>query len=109
VSGTASTPQPPRPPAPGNMRPVHDGADPVDEARRRTEDRLATWLWRLTLAIFLVLGTLIGDPRHGWVWWVASTVIVGGVVLVLEFLVWPRVVRRLTPWVLARQDRRGGL
>ncbi|MFC8734290.1 hypothetical protein ACFT5B_17700 [Luteimicrobium sp. NPDC057192] len=111
MSGTVSTPEPARPqqPAPGNMRPVHDGADPVDETRRRLQDRLSTVLSWLTLAICLAVGIPIDNLRPGWVWWVVSGLIALVIVLVLQFVVRPRVVRRLTPWLLARQNRRNAL
>ena len=111
MSGTASAPDSPRarPPAPGNMRPVHDGADPVDEARRRIQKRLDTVQWWLTLAICLTFGGRIGDLRPGWVWWVVTAAILAGVFLVLELVVWPPVIRRATRWLLARQNRRNAL
>lgn len=107
MSGTASTPQPTRPPAPGNMRPVHDGADPEGEARARAEGtvrRCFSWTTWILIVVALVL--VPGDPTWRW-WTVLVAVWVAGALL--EWLVFPRVARRLAARWLAHQSRRGGL
>lgn len=112
MSDSVSGPGPagPQPHAPGKMRPVHDGADPVDEARRRIRSRLDTAQWWLTLAICLTFtGRIGGLFGTGWVSWVATAAILVGAFMVLELVVWPPIARRATLVLLARQIRRNAL
>ncbi|GMA24622.1 hypothetical protein GCM10025864_23810 [Luteimicrobium album] len=108
MSGTASTPEPSRAssPAPGNMRPVHDGADPADEARRRTEGRIRGWLsWTFWTAGLAVL-VLVLLPRFGWIWAAIVFALWLAVDQMLDRLLWTRTGRRAAAWWLARQNRR---
>jgi len=88
------------------MRPVHDGADPADEARRRAEERVRDWLswtfWSAGLAV-LVLGVL---PRLGWVWAAISFALWLAVDQALDRLLGPRVSQQVASRRLARQNRR---
>ncbi len=108
MSGTASTPEPTggHRSAPGNMRPVHDGADPEGEARERAESRVRGVLSWLTYLVAVAVGVLLSGFGAGGVWWVVTLLLACAAVLVLELVVWPRVVRRATPWLLARHNRR---
>jgi len=88
------------------MRPVHDGADPVDERRRRTEARAAAWFsWTVWVAGLAVLMFAV-FPRLGWIWSGVVFLLWYAVDVVLDRLLWPRVSRRVASWWLARPTTR---
>ncbi|GAA4835474.1 hypothetical protein GCM10023221_10580 [Luteimicrobium xylanilyticum] len=108
MAGTASTPEPTpaHPVGPGNMRPVHDGAGPADEARRRAEGRIRGWLsWAFWTAGLAVL-VLVILPRLGWIWAAILFALWIAVDKTLDRLLWPRAGRSAAAWLLARKNRR---
>ncbi|MGC5167480.1 hypothetical protein [Luteimicrobium sp. DT211] len=91
-------------PAPGSMRPVHDGADPEGEARARAEASVRTVLsWSTTavgaVILFVSLGVLPG--LAGWVFGLAVGI---AVTFTLQLVAWPPIVRRATPWLVERRS-----
>jgi hypothetical protein len=88
------------------MRPVHDGADPEGEEREIAERQLRTAASWSQAVVVVALGVALTLSGAGWPWWVAVALLLLGILLVLELVVWPRVVRRATPWLLARKNRR---